>query len=67
MKKDKNLFASNTVLPKAKTAKGRCIIKWEKKLQKAKEQKERWGDSYWNHYTERIATYEEIIKDLKRC
>ncbi len=51
----------------SKTAKEKCIGKWEKKLQKAKDQKARWGDSYWNNYTERIATYEEVIKDLKRC
>lgn len=56
----------NTLLAEVKTAKDKCIGKWEKRLQKAKEQKQRWGDSYWNNYTERITTYEEIIADLKR-
>jgi hypothetical protein len=50
----------------SKTAKERCILKWEKRIEKAKAQQKRWGDSYWNNYTERIATYEEIVKDLKR-
>ena len=62
-----NLIATKPMLPEVKTAKTKCINKWEKRLQKAQDQLKRYGNSYWNNYSEKIATYEEIIKDLKRC
>jgi len=57
---------ANVLLAEVKTAKGKCIAKWEKRLNKAIDQQKRWGNSYWNNYAEKITLYQEVIKDLKR-
>jgi hypothetical protein len=44
----------------------KCINKWQKRLEKAEKQRQMYGNSYYNNYTEKILTYQEIIKDLKR-
>jgi hypothetical protein len=57
---------ANVLLADVKTAKGRCIAKWEKKLEKAKGMLKRWGNGYGQTYQLEIGIYEEILKDLKR-
>lgn len=43
-----------------------CIAKWEKRLDKIKKWKDKYGDLYYTSYSEAIATHQELIRDLKR-
>jgi hypothetical protein len=57
---------ANRLLADVKTAKGRCIAKWEKRIEKAKSGMKRWGNGYGQTYQLEINIYEEVVKDLKR-
>ncbi len=57
---------TNVLLADVKTAKGRCIAKWEKRIEKTKAGMKRWGNGYGQTYQLEINIYEEVVRDLKR-
>ena len=49
-----------------KTAKEKCILKWEKRLEKSKKFQDKYGQYYGDRFTSEIIYIKELIRDLKR-
>ncbi len=66
MIKKSNNPNDDVILADVKTAKNRCIAKWEKRIEKAKNGMKRYGNGYGHTYQLEIKIYEEVVRDLNR-